>query len=93
LNSSVPERASLAFVRVASADQAGEKFKNKAANPIRNAATVSTRKNRSIRVLRDSRFGPVVRFQHSHSISTGAFANVGIKGPPEEILFLVEFWI
>src|SRR5690349_2920659 len=39
------------------ADQAGEKFKNNAANPIRNAATVSTRKNRIIRVLRDMRLG------------------------------------
>jgi hypothetical protein len=25
--------------------------------------------------------GLVVRFQHSHSIATGTFANVGIKGP------------
>jgi hypothetical protein len=76
-----------------SADQAGEKFKNKAANPIRNAATVSTRKNRMIRVLRDRRLGPVVRFQHSHGVAADTFANVGIKGPPEEILFLVELWI
>ena len=26
--------------------------------------------------------GLVVRFQHSHSIATGTFANVGIKGSP-----------
>ena len=27
----------------------------------------------------------VVRFQHSHTLSAGTFANVGIKGPPENI--------
>src|SRR5262249_30789568 len=27
----------------------------------------------------------VVRFQHSHPIAAGTFANVGIKGPPENI--------
>jgi hypothetical protein len=27
----------------------------------------------------------VVRFQHSHPLAAGTFANVGIKGPPENI--------
>jgi hypothetical protein len=27
----------------------------------------------------------VVRFQHSHVVVAGTFANVGIKGPPENI--------
>jgi hypothetical protein len=35
----------------------------------------------------------VVRFQHSHPIAAGTFANVGIKGPLAKMLILVELWI
>src|SRR5579872_893373 len=33
----------------------------------------------------------VVRSQHSHPIASSTFANVGIKGPPANNTFLVEF--
>jgi hypothetical protein len=38
-----------------------------------------------VRGVREPSLELVVRFQHSHPIAAGTFANVGIKGPPENI--------
>jgi hypothetical protein len=46
-----------------------------------------------LRTLRPEQARLVVRFQHSHPIAASTFANVGIKGPLEKILILVELWI